>query len=138
MKKAIQRRRGEQRGSVLMEVLASMLIFSTGLLALAGLLASMTRAQTDAKLRADAANLTAEVIGIMTADRGNLAQYQTAPSTPCSYSRCAEWAAKVKSALPAASAQTTVDTATGRVEVSLTWAAPGAEVHRYANQTSIN
>lgn len=137
MKKAIQRRR-VQRGSVLMEVLASMLIFSTGLLALAGLLASMTRAQTDAKLRADAANLTAEMIGIMTADRGNLAQYQTAPAAPCSYTRCAEWAAKVKAALPAASAQTTVDASTGLVEVSLTWAAPGAEVHRYANQTAIN
>jgi type IV pilus assembly protein PilV len=53
------------RGIALIEVLVALLIFMLGVLGLVGLQASMTRAQTDSKVRADAAYLASELNGRM-------------------------------------------------------------------------
>ena len=53
------------RGVALIEALVGLLIFSFGVLGLIGLQATMSKAQTGAKFRADASNLTAELLGVM-------------------------------------------------------------------------
>ena len=54
-----------QDGSVLLEALVAILIFSFGVLGLIGILASSIRATNDARYRAEAANLANAVIGDM-------------------------------------------------------------------------
>jgi type IV pilus assembly protein PilV len=59
-------RRGPlQDGSVLLEALVAILIFSFGILGLIGILAGSVRATNDARYRAEAANLANAIIGEM-------------------------------------------------------------------------
>lgn len=129
-------RRGPQTGFMLIEVLVSVLIFSVGVLSLVGLQAAMTRAQTEAKVRADAANLATELVGMMWADAANLEGYQDAacPSTP----QCAAWMNKAALMLPGLSSQVTASAATGQVAITLQWTLPGGEAHRYSTATVVN
>lgn len=130
-------RRG-MRGVALIEALVGILLFCIGLLGLVGLQATMSRAQTDAKFRADASYLASEVVGSMWADRTNLANYATTPGTVCSLARCAAWVAKVQAALPSATATIAVTPSSGAVSVTLTWTPPGEGARNYALTTSIN
>ena len=87
-----------QEGSVLLEALIAILIFSFGVLGLIGILASSIRATNDARYRAEAANLANAVIGDMwataTADLGQ----QFGPAGP----RLIAWQSQVASLLPSA------------------------------------
>lgn len=125
-----QRVSQQQRGIVLIEALVGMLIFAFGVLGLIGLQTSMTKAQTGAKFRADAMNLSAELLGVMWSDvAANLPRYAT--GSCASYGRCADWLGKVQHQLPAAEVATVVDAATGNVDVTITWAQPGEGQHRH-------
>lgn len=77
-----------QRGMMLIEVLVSILIFSIGVLALVGLQARMTAAQSDAKYRADASYLANEVVGTMWGDLSHVANYNGTACT--SNTRCSD------------------------------------------------
>jgi len=80
-------------GVSLIEVLIGIVIFTFGVLGLVGLQASMTRAQTSGKARADATGLAAEVVGAMWADAANIAKYH---GHDCEgYDPCADWQGKV-------------------------------------------
>jgi type IV pilus assembly protein PilV len=120
---------------MLIEVMVSVLIFAVGVLALVSLQAAMTHAQTEAKVRADAANLASEVVGMMWADANNLAGYATAScaSTP----QCAGWKNKVLVTLPQGSVQITTDAATGRVAITLGWTLPNGDPHTYSTATTV-
>ena len=61
----------KQQGSVLLEGLIAILIFSMGILALVGLQAAAIKNSSDAKYRADASYLANQIIGQMWADRAN-------------------------------------------------------------------
>ena len=63
-----RRRRSAQRGIALIEALVGMLIFAFGVLALIGLQASMTRAQSSAHYRADASNLASQLFALVQTD----------------------------------------------------------------------
>jgi type IV pilus assembly protein PilV len=128
-------RRRLQNGSALIEALVAMVIFATGVLGLVGLQAKMTRAQTGAKMRADAAYLASELTGLMWADLTNITQYSSANCA--SYARCSVWAAKVASQLPSGTATVTVDSTTGDVAITISWSAPGSDSHVYATATTI-
>jgi type IV pilus assembly protein PilV len=123
------------RGFMLIEVLISIVIFSVGILGLVGLQAKMTRAQTEAKARADASYLASELVGLMWADIANLAQYQTANCA--NYARCTSWNSKLQSALPSGSATVTLTTTTGDVGITLSWQLPGGSQHSYTTVTTI-
>lgn len=126
-------------GFVLIEVLISVLIFAVGVLALVGLQVSMTRAQTESKVRADASYLANELVGLMWADAANLNNY--ADSGCASLSQCAAWKSKVQHALPSGNAAVAVVTAAGieqgKVTVNITWTSPTGDSHRYQTETVV-
>jgi len=65
-----------QKGVALLESLIALLIFSLGVLAIVSLQATSARASAEAAIRADAALLANQVIGLMWADdRAQLANY---------------------------------------------------------------
>lgn len=57
-----------QHGSVLIEAMVAILLFSIGVLAIAGLQASMLQNTSDSKLRSEASYLAQQMIGQMWAD----------------------------------------------------------------------
>jgi type IV pilus assembly protein PilV len=123
------------RGVSLIEALVAILIFAFGVLGMVGLQASMTRAQTSSKFRADAATLASEVIGLMWIDRGQLANYAT---DSCSdHGPCLDWKNKVTKLLPGSAVAVTADGSTGAVDITLTWTVPGEGTHTYATSTSV-
>lgn len=64
-----------QHGSVLLEALIAVLIFSLGILALVGLQANMLKNTGTSKFRTDASYIAQKRIGEMWADPGNLSAY---------------------------------------------------------------
>lgn len=122
-------------GFVLLEALVALLVFSLGVLGVVGLQASMTRAQTTAKFRADAAYLASESLGLMWADISNLDKYATDACE--SYVPCNDWKTKVATQLPSGTIAVTVDSASGDVTVAVGWTQPGGDVHQYLASTSV-
>jgi type IV pilus assembly protein PilV len=119
----------------LIEVLVAILIFMIGVLGLVGLQGAMTRAQTESKVRADAAYLASELVGRMWADLTNMAAYSG--SGCASQTRCKEWQDKVASGLPAGAGSVSVDAATGDVQVTISWTMPSGEAHKYVTSTTV-
>lgn len=144
--------RAAQGGSFLIEALLGILIFSLGILALVGMQASAISAQSDARYRIEAANLTEQLLNNiwLNVDRSSTTNLQTSlaayahqtSGTLCNYSGTASsnaivttWATAVTAAgtgLPGATSsmlQVNVDTtATGfnRVSVTVCWMPPKA------------
>lgn len=121
-------------GIALLEVLVALLIFTIGVLGLVGLQATMTRAQTQAQMRADAGHLANEAIGRMWSDATNIALYDA--GSCAAQARCLEWQKKVAQILPGGQGRITAN-ASGQVSVSVTWTLPGGETHSYVSQTAI-
>lgn len=116
----IPRRSSPQHGVALIEAMIAILIFAFGILGLVGLQAAMTQAQTTGKIRADAANLTADLFALVQTDHATmLSQYSTANCA--GYSRCNDWKHKVESVLPGANITLTATDATRTVQVTLSW-----------------
>ncbi len=127
-------RDGMQQGFMLIEALVALLIFAFGVLGLVGMQASMTKAQSTAKYRADAAFLAQQLVGTMWSEApANLTNYATANCA--GYARCAEWAAKVATTLPAG-ATTVALTAEGWL-VTITWTQPNEGTHKFTTLTTI-
>lgn len=118
-----------QRGFALIEAMVGMLIFSFGVLGLIGLQASMTQAQTASRLRAEAANLTSELFGLIQTDHPSRLEHYGGGK--CSgYSRCADWERKAKEQLPDAKAEVATS-ADGTVTVTLSWSQGGEVRNQY-------
>lgn len=123
-------------GFALIEALVSMLIFAFGVLGLVGLQASMTKAQTGSKFRADASNLSSELLGVMWSDKpGSLGSYSTANCA--AYARCKDWRDKVDKRLPSANTVVVVNVATGEVDVTINWTQPGEGTHNYTTSAMV-
>jgi type IV pilus assembly protein PilV len=131
-------------GFALIEVLVAVLLFAIGILGLVGLQASMTNAQTDSKVRADAANLVDELATVMWTELGmqanaaNLANFST--SGCAANARCGAWLTKLGKALPGgtltdlslSNAADTWDADHGSVTVTLSWKLPNSDAdHKY-------
>lgn len=120
----------KQAGSMLLEALIAILIFSMGILAIVGMQASAVKASGDAKFRSDASMVANQLIGQMWAgDRtpANMqANYQGGGGTDgAAYT---VWLADVQAALPGAAANpptVTVNAATSLVTVTVRWITPG-------------
>ena len=126
-----------QRGVALVEALVGILIFAFGIVGLVGLQVAMTRAQGSAKYRADAAYLSSQVLGVMWADRTNLAQYNTS-GTCGTYAPCKDWVDKVAAQLPAGAVEISTTPASGVVAMTVTWSTSAEGTHSHVVSSSIN
>lgn len=124
------------RGFALIEALIALLIFTLGTLGLVGLQVSMTRANSSAKFRADAAALAQDLVGTMWTDAAHLSAYATA-SCP-GHARCAAWQGRLQERLPGATYQITPDGSSGAVTISIRWTVPEEGSHVFDTSTAIN
>lgn len=131
----------KQRGSVMLESLIAILIFSMGILALVALLGASVKDTASAKYRTDASLLANQVIGQMwTGDKTNatlITDYGTATGLPY-----VEWKGKVVQALPGvagATLPTIAIDANNAVTVTVFWQAPGESgPHNYVAVTRLH
>ncbi|WP_418316772.1 type IV pilus modification PilV family protein [Piscinibacter sakaiensis] len=132
-----QRRRGAA-GFVLLEVLVALLIFAFGVLGVVGLQAAMTKAQTSAKFRGDAAYLAQELIGNMWSDIPNLDKYtKPAGDGNCTaHPKCFAIQQKIAAMLPAG--QLVVEQPSpGLLTITISWTPPAETTHIYTTSTAI-
>ena len=112
-----------EKGSVILESLIAILIFSMGVLAIVGLQAAAIGHTTDAKYRTDASFIASQSIGTMWGDRANLASYVVTNAAV--------------SSLP--SGKRTVAVLGNQVTVTITWQLPGqSTAHNYVAIAQIN
>jgi type IV pilus assembly protein PilV len=149
----------KQGGSVLLEALIATLLFSMGMLALAGVQAAALKNASEAKYRAEASFLANQIIAQMWAENpANLASYQHNPVTnaQCNFSGAASANLKVTSwlgnganpvpgtvagNLPGAAATLQQITVAGGnvVTVTICWRSPGDTApHSYVSVAQIN
>lgn len=124
----------QHTGFAMLEALVALLICAMGVLGVVGLQGAMTRAQTAATFRAEAAFLAQQLLGEMWADRSNLAAYD---SRSCGTS-CQDWQARVAARLPNGQSTVTVTPATGAVSIDIRWAMAGESANRFTMGSSIN
>lgn len=141
----------EQRGSVLLEALIAILIFSMGILAIVGLQAAAVQASSEAKYRTEASLLANQLISQMWISDRTPATLKTAFSSPSGAAYTA-WlgnsttSGTVLGTLPGASATVTITTTTGTtptslVTVTISWKAPSEPAsnppHKYTTIAQI-
>ena len=120
-----------QTGAILLEALIAIVIFSMGILAVAGLQATMIRNTTDANFRAEAAFIAQQTIGQMWANPKNI-NASVSPKddndnpVPSSISGLPNGQLIVER--PAANEQ---------VRVTVTWQIDGGEQHRVVTNARI-
>ena len=113
-----------QKGAVLLEALIAILIFSMGILAVAGLQATMVKNTSDAKYRSDAAFIAQQRLGMMWSDPENLANF-------------VETDTDISALLPSGKRTVTLPAAGGEVQIMVTWQLPGQDVHNYTTDARI-
>ena len=106
-----------QAGVVLLESLIAILIFSMGILAIAGLQGVMLKNTTDSKYRADAGYIAQQQLARMWADPANIASYATDES--------------IDTLLPNGRRVVTYRPVDGVVRIIVEWQLPGETVHNY-------
>lgn len=121
-------------GFVLLEVLVALLIFAFGVLGIVGLQAAMTKAQTGAKLRGDAALLAQELIGNMWGDLPGLPNYTTSACE--SHGRCNDVHTKIAAVLPAGELEIE-QREPGLVEITIRWTPPSEDPRLYRTAVAV-
>jgi len=130
-----------QQGVVLLEALVGILIFSIGVLGLVGVQAAMTKAQTQANFRAEAAQLASDVVGRMWVDTQQIGQYLT--DTSCqTHELCKQWRTRVLERLPGGIPPTITLNADGGLDIVISWVLPGEPDegghHQFGTTTSVS
>lgn len=131
-----------QRGSMLLEALVAILIFSVGILAVVGMQATAVKAAADSKYRSEASLLANELLGQMWITNRNAATLKTnfEGSDGSGGTYYNNWYANVAATMPGVSTtanapSVTVDGSTGLVTVVVFWKLPsepsGASAHNY-------
>ncbi len=107
-----------QQGIALLESLIAILIFSMGIIAVAGLQGFMVKGAAEAKNRTDASFIAQRQISMMWANSANLANFAEADT--------------IVAELPGGTRTTVItNAATGDVTVTVNWQAPGEPAHLY-------
>lgn len=120
-----------QTGTILIESLVAILIFSIGVLALVGFQANAIKANTDSRARAEASYLADQILGdIWAGDKKNpknyVGTYNDGTTT---------WGKQVQ-ALKFTSA--TVEVNTDQVTVTISWKTPGGGTHNFVQTGRVN
>jgi type IV pilus assembly protein PilV len=110
----------QQKGAVLLEALIAIVIFSFGILALAGLQGAMMKGASDATYRAEAAYVVQQAYGEMLSNPVALGGNNVKPVAN----------------LPNGFLSTALLTE-GRYQFIVTWQTPGENVHTYEAVTSV-
>jgi len=114
-----------QQGIALLESLIAILIFSMGIIAVAGLQGYMIKGAAEAKNRTDASFIAQRRISMMWANPANLDDF-------------AEATAVTVAELPSGTRKTEItNAATGDVTVTVKWQAPGEPAHQYVAKALI-
>ena len=136
--KRINFRRG-QGGSVILEAMIAILIFSMGILALMGMQVAAVNTVTESKYRSDASFLANQIIGQMWANRAAIATYACAPcqSAASGNADTQGWVTEIQGGtlrLPgvtdAANQPTIALGANNQVTITIFWRAPNATAQR--------
>ncbi len=137
--------RSKQGGSLLLEAMIAILIFSMGILAIVGLQSVAINSVSEAKYRTDASFLANQIVGEMWVNRANLAAYAYAGGTPPQV--LDNWVAQVNGLLPGAATNPPAIAigAGNTVTITLFWQRPEEAAatnppppHQYTLATSIN
>jgi type IV pilus assembly protein PilV len=130
----------KQKGSMMLEGLIAILIFSLGILSIVALLGASVKNTSDAKYRTEASLLTNQIIGQMwTGDRTStalVADYSSPDGTAFT-----AWSNAVTQTLPGVTGANmpTVEITGNVVTVTVRWQAPGeAASHNYVAIARIN
>lgn len=114
----------QQSGSMLLEAMIAILIFSMGILAIVGLQAVSLKTVSESKYRVDASFLANQVVADMWVDRNNLASYAWNGASPAP-AAIATWVTQVQSTLPGADINPPTITVVGNVvTVTVFWRPP--------------
>lgn len=113
-----------EQGVVLIEVMIAVLIFSMGILAVAGLQAAMVKNTSDSKYRADATFIAQQSLGKMWADPTHLSVYAIGVED-------------ISDLLPSGTREVTLPIEGGEVKVEINWQAPGQDAHKYVTYARI-
>lgn len=113
-----------ERGSILIEGLVAILIFSLGVIALIGMQTLSINESLHGKYRTDASYLANEIIGQMLLDKANVSSYADTASSQSPQREA--WDDRVTASLPNGSATITMDGS--NVTVVVSW--------RNSNETS--
>lgn len=113
-----------EQGVVLIEVMIAVLIFSMGILAVAGLQAAMIKNTSDSKYRADASFIAQQSLGRMWADPTHLSVYAIGVED-------------ISDLLPNGTREVTLPIAGGEVKVEINWQVPGQDAHKYVTYARI-
>lgn len=131
----------KQRGSVILESLISILIFSIGILAIVGLQSASIQNIAGAKYRTDASLLTNQVIGQMwIADKTALQTNFNSPSG----ANYLTWASSVQQAMPGVvsgggNMPVISINANNEATITIKWQSPGdAAAHQHITKARIN
>jgi type IV pilus assembly protein PilV len=127
-----------QKGSMLLEALIAILIFSMGILALMGMQATAINTVSESKYRSNAGFLANRIIGQIWADRANIGTYACNPCTTSGGNvDTRAWATEIQSGalqLPgvtdAANQPTITLGASNQVQVQVFWRTPNATAQR--------
>lgn len=152
----MKRTKTQQAGSVILEALIAILIFSIGILALVGMQATAISNVADAKYRSTAGFLANQIVGTVWATRvgainanaSNVMVASPDPTfacNPCGFANgnayTQAWASSVAAALPNAVGANAPSIAVSgaQVTVTISWQPPRAAVpHRHGISTIIN
>lgn len=141
----------QQRGSVLLEALIAVLLFSIGILAIVAMQGTAVQITSDAKYRADAALLANQLIGEMWAsDRApDVLKTKFQGGAGTNGTGYTTWLAKVQTTLPGTAANSPVVTvnevqgglasspSTAEVNIQLWWQLPSAAANSGPHQYSV-
>lgn len=132
-----------QRGSVILESLIAILIFSIGILAIVGLQGASISNVSAAKYRTDASLLSNQIIGTMWAANKTNAALVANFNSPAGAGYLA-WVSSVQQALPGVNAAsgtlpTVVINGANQATITIFWRSPGESAnHRHVTTTNIN
>jgi type IV pilus assembly protein PilV len=125
MKHYPQSRPSKQNGAILLEALIAVLLFSLGVLALAGLQTAMIKNTDDAKYRAEATFIAQQKFGEIWANTRNFASL-------------ADYEVTDEAVAEMPNGKQTVSVSADRVvTVTINWALPGAVEHTYSANARI-
>jgi Tfp pilus assembly protein PilV len=131
MKPAALRRPGRPgRGFGLIEALIAIAVLAFGMVTLVQFQGRLVSQTTESQSRQTANQFAGELLGTVLVDAPNAACY-TLPQE-----RTSAWADRVEAALPYGTASATLDAATGRLTVAITWTGKASQDTRRLESTT--